>query len=56
MGLFGRKSAMTLLISKNNKKNWVSFAREHPSWSNEKCGLVLFSDENKFNRMIARGL
>uniref|UniRef100_A0A1I7XTU6 DDE_3 domain-containing protein n=1 Tax=Heterorhabditis bacteriophora TaxID=37862 RepID=A0A1I7XTU6_HETBA len=53
--LNGRVARKKSLVSLNNQRARVAFAREHLTWSAVKWTKVIFSNESKFNRFGSDG-
>ncbi|CAK9832675.1 Transposable element Tc1 transposase, partial [Anthophora retusa] len=54
-GLMGRVARKKPLISKKNRKERLTFVKEHIKWTREQWGKVVFTDESKFNRVGSDG-
>lgn len=50
-GLHGRVSRKKPLVTPNQRKRRIEFARSHSSWSTQQWKFILWSDETKINRM-----
>uniref|UniRef100_A0A914V505 Transposase n=1 Tax=Plectus sambesii TaxID=2011161 RepID=A0A914V505_9BILA len=55
LGLFGRVSKKKPLVSVQNRRHRLAFARRHQHWTPEQWRAVLFSDEKKFNQIGSDG-
>lgn len=51
-----RRPSKKPLISKTNKKAWITFVKAHQNWTSIEWSKVLWSDESKFNLFSSNGI